>query len=176
MMLIVDMNREKDGLSRPEFVEAVASAAGQSTVRHYSEAFDSRRYDGIILSGAPLIDDEYMRHLGKFDWLMDCKKPVLGVCAGMQAIAGVWGSKLTPCQEIGMAEIETMKENPLFSGKFKAYELHNWAVKPTADFEVLARSEKCIQAIKHKEKPIYGVLFHPEVRNREIIERFAKMK
>jgi GMP synthase-like glutamine amidotransferase len=30
-----------------------------------------------------------------------------------------------------------------------------------------------VQAIKHKQKDIFGVLFHPEVRNREIIERFV---
>jgi GMP synthase (glutamine-hydrolysing) len=74
-----------------------------------------------------------------------------------------------------MAEISTLKENPLFQGNFKAYTLHNFSVKPCQTFETLAKSTKCIQAIKHKQKNIYGVLFHPEVRNQEIIQRFIKL-
>jgi len=31
------------------------------------------------------------------------------------------------------------------------------------------------QAIKHLRKPLYGVLFHPEVRNPGILERFLKL-
>ena len=59
--------------------------------------------------------------------------------------------------------------------EFEAYELHNYSVKPSKDFEILAKSKKCVQAIKHKSKPIYGILFHPEVRNKWIIKRFLKL-
>ena len=41
---------------------------------------------------------------------------------------------------------------------------------------LLAESSKCIQAVKHKEKNIYGVLFHPEVRNQEILKKFIQLK
>jgi GMP synthase-like glutamine amidotransferase len=50
--------------------------------------------------------------------------------------------------------------------------LHNFSVVSSDDFEVLAETTTCVQAIKHVQKDIFGVLFHPEVRNREIIERF----
>ena len=76
------------------------------------------------------------------------------------------------CREIGMTEITTSKANLLFSSKFKAYSLHNYALVPSADFEVLAESTNCVQAIKHKQKDIYGVLFHPEVRNKGVLQRF----
>ncbi|HII85303.1 TPA: hypothetical protein HA273_01700 [Candidatus Bathyarchaeota archaeon] len=52
--------------------------------------------------------------------------------------------------------------------------MHNYSLESPKDFEVLATSEKCVQAIKHKSKNIYGVLFHPEVRNQEIIRRFVQ--
>jgi len=39
---------------------------------------------------------------------------------------------------------------------------------------VLAESAKCVHAIKHKLKDVYGVLFHPEVRNKEVVERFIR--
>jgi GMP synthase-like glutamine amidotransferase len=73
-----------------------------------------------------------------------------------------------------MVEISTLKENPLFQGDFKAYVLTNFSVKQSQTFEALAESTKCIQAIKHKQKNIYGVLFHPEVRNQEILKNFIQ--
>jgi GMP synthase-like glutamine amidotransferase len=66
------------------------------------------------------------------------------------------------------------EENALFSGKFNAYALHNFAVSPSGSFGLLAKSGKCAHAIKHKERDLYGVLFHPEVRNVQIIDNFVK--
>ena len=62
----------------------------------------------------------------------------------------------------------------MVSGTFKAYELHNYAVKPSKKFITLAESNKCIQAIKHPKKPQCGVLFHPEVRNAGAISSFVR--
>ena len=31
------------------------------------------------------------------------------------------------------------------------------------------------EIIKHKEKETYGVIFHPEVRNKEIIKKFLEL-
>jgi GMP synthase-like glutamine amidotransferase len=39
---------------------------------------------------------------------------------------------------------------------------------------VLAESAKCVHAMKHRQKDIYGVLFHPEVRNKEVLQRFIQ--
>jgi GMP synthase (glutamine-hydrolysing) len=36
----------------------------------------------------------------------------------------------------------------------------------------LAASEGRVQAIRHRSFPLYGLLFHPEVRNEWLIERF----
>jgi GMP synthase-like glutamine amidotransferase len=177
MILIIDMNQRKDSLGFGEFARPVASAVGadRSEVRHYTESIEPEGYSHIILSGTPLRDNEYMNHIRLFQWVKKCDKPVLGICAGMQAIANVYGSGLEKNKEIGMTDIETVKDNPLFRGRFKAYELHNFAVCPTDKFDILARSGKCPQAIKHKDKPTYGVLFHPEVRNMEMLDRFIML-
>jgi GMP synthase-like glutamine amidotransferase len=84
----------------------------------------------------------------------------------------VFGLVLTRCVEIGMTQMTTIALNSLFSGAFQAYSLHNFAVESSDEFEILAESKKCLQAIKNKQKPIYGVLFHPEVRNPAIIKNF----
>ena len=173
MILIVDMNRGKDSLGYDEFVRPLSRLAEDHEVRHYTEVGDPEAFDRIILSGTPLKDNGYLGDTEEFSWVRTCDKPILGICAGMQAIAQAHGGKLKRCQEIGMTDVETVKENPLFEGAFEAYELHNHAVNLTADFEALAKSKNCIQAIKHRTKPIYGVLFHPEVRNNDIIRRFT---
>jgi GMP synthase-like glutamine amidotransferase len=177
MILIVDMNHKKDSLALSEFVLPIANIVRhmeEYETKHYSEIDSIEKYSKIILSGTTLKDMQFSKDIEMFGWMKNCNKPVLGICAGMQIIGLIFGSKLSKCQEIGMREINTVKENMMFSSKFKSYELHNFSIKPSEDFLVLAKSEKCVQSIKHKEKNIYGVMFHPEVRNNDIIERFVQ--
>jgi anthranilate/para-aminobenzoate synthase component II len=35
--------------------------------------------------------------------------------------------------------------------------------------------KEIVQAVKHQTKEIYGVLFHPEVRQKEMIANFVKI-
>jgi len=133
------------------------------------------KFDKIILSGTALKDFHYLNLLDEFNWIKNTNKSILGICAGCQVIAKIFGSKLIENSEIGMFEISKTKKNILFEEeKLKVYCLHNKSFKENDNFEVLARSDKCIQIIKHKNKDIYGVLFHPEVKNEKIIENFIK--
>jgi len=177
MILIVDMNRKKDSLGFYEFVLPITVAVkplSDWTSKHFLEVHgeDISRCDAIILSGTPLKDMATLSQPEKFQWLKETEKPVLGICAGMETIGVVYGMGLTSCLEIGMTQVKVTKENPFFSGDFRAYSLHSVCVKPTADFEVWGESALCVQVIKHKRKNIYGTLFHPEVRNQEILKRF----
>ena len=47
--------------------------------------------------------------------------------------------------------------------------MHNFSVDKVTSFNVLAKSENTIQMISHKNINAFGVSFHPEVRNQEII-------
>ena len=177
MILIVDMNHKRNSLGFYEFVMpivSIVSSAEKCKILHYLDVDenDIKNCNGVILSGTPLKDNEFTKNVEKFEWLKECEKPVLGICAGMQIIGLVFGSTLKKCKEIGMVEMETVRKNPLFSSKFKAYTLHNYTVEPSKEFEIIAKSDKCVQGIKHRKKEIYGLLFHPEVRNKEIIKQF----
>ncbi len=180
MILVVDMNWKPDSLAYTEFVSpilAVVEPLEACTVKHYSEVEPAEitSYSHIILSGTTLKDFAFLENLRRFNWIKTYDKPVLGICAGMQTILQIYGEPLAPCTQVGMTEITTTKPNPLFDGVFQAYTLHSYTAKPGGGiFEFLAKSAQCIQAIKHKQKPIYGVLFHPEVRNQEILRRFVK--
>jgi GMP synthase-like glutamine amidotransferase len=181
MILVVDMNWKRDSLALNEFVSPIVSVVQpleDCEVKNFLdiETRELEVYSKIILSGTMLKDHATLKQVDKFNWISTFDKPIMGICAGMQTIALVFGATLTNCLQIGITEISTLKQNPLFQGDFRAYTLHNYSVAPSQTFETLAESTKCIQAIKHKQKNIYGVLFHPEVRNQEILKRFIQLK
>ena len=41
------------------------------------------------------------------------------------------------------------------------------------EFEIYCEGNSISQAVKHKEREIYGVLFHPEVRQKKMISSFV---
>jgi GMP synthase (glutamine-hydrolysing) len=183
MILLIDTCCRKGSLSLEEFVKPVANIVKNEeldlVIRHFLELKedDSKGVDKVILCGVTLKDNEFMKYPEKFDWIKHFDKPILGICSGMLITARIYGGVIERNTEIGMIEIRTVKTDTLFSGKekFEAYELHNFSVRPSKEFDVLAVSNKCIQAIKHKSRPVYGVQFHPEVRNEWIIERFLNL-
>ena len=179
MILVVDMNSKENPFGFHEFVLPIVSITEElekCAVQHYLEVDEASLsdYDKIILSGSALKDTVTLNQTARFDWLKDCGKPVLGICAGMQTIGLVFGGRVEKCREIGMTDVTTCKENILFSSVFKVYALHNYALVPPGEFDVLAESASCVHAIKHKHKTVYGVLFHPEVRNVEVVKRFIR--
>ncbi len=156
-------------LAELEYVRPIASAlakAGKScTVIHYTKLTEKMisKHDALILSGTPLLDDAFRAK----DWsfLKDCDKPLLGICAGMQAIALAHGASLEPGEEIGMTVIEG--DGDLLPASFQAYALHRSVAALPDGFAALARSEKALHAFR-KGKTL-GLLFHPEVRHAAMI-------
>jgi GMP synthase-like glutamine amidotransferase len=174
MILIMNLNEKNMGSY--EFclpLHGIVSEMEECTIQHYTEVKSLSSYRKVILSGTPLMDNDYLNNISDFQWLKSCDISVLGICAGMQVIGLVFGSVLHPCLEIGMTQIIPLEENLLVSSSFSAYALHRYGILPSNDFHVLARSSLCIQAVKHIHLDLYGVLFHPEVRNKEVIRQFV---
>lgn len=117
--------------------------------------------------------------------------PILGMCASHQLIGEFFGGKVRSASdsesgtpEFGKIEITIDKEADLFKGlpkKFAVWESHNDEVSEiSSELELLAHSDTCsFEAIKHIERPIYGVQFHPEVQHtqfgREIYANFVQI-
>ena len=138
--------------------------------------------DALVLSGgAPRIGSE--SKLGNCsEYLEKAGFPILGICAGHQFMARFFGGKVEPSKvpEFGKIELTLLKEKDvLFEGVSKksiVWESHNDEVTVLPkDFEILGESESCkIQAMHHKEKPLYGLQFHPEVEHTEYGEQIFK--
>ena len=99
--------------------------------------------------------------------------PLLGVCLGHQAIGAAFGGNIIKAPEIfhgKLSEVEHNNEN-IFKGIDSPYSVvryHSLVIeKDSLPDElkitgVLKDNPEIIMAIEHKEKPIYGVQFHPE--------------
>ena len=98
------------------------------------------------------------------------KIPMLGICLGHQAIAEVFGSRITHAKEMKHGEVSAIDQQQpsiLFEGiahTFDAGRYHSLVVEDLADdLEVIAQSKQGeIMALQHKQYPVYGVQFHPE--------------
>ena len=170
-VLIVSTCAEK--LSEREFVNPIVNLVGDDVDYEVANTDNaekmSAKFDKIIICGTAVADNEYL--LGNFEWLKEIKKPILGICSGIQIITKTFGGEIVPKKEIGMVEV---RGNLFGQKKFKAYALHTNGISKLSNFKILARSKKSVQAIKHKSKKIYGVMFHPEVRNEWVISEFIK--
>ena len=168
-MKLLIINTCSNRLSEREFLLPFEESS--SRTNHYSNLKDLDWADKILIAGTALADNEYLKKLDKFDWLKKINKPVLGICSGAQIIALVFGGKIIKNKEIGMIKI---KGNLFGNKSFRAYSLHQNGISRLDKFDILAKSEGAVHAIKHKNKEIYGVVFHPEVRNKWVIDEFIK--
>ncbi|QDP39225.1 glutamine-hydrolyzing GMP synthase [Radiobacillus deserti] len=128
---------------------------------------------GIILSGGPhsVYDENSFRC---DEGIFDLDIPILGICYGMQLMTLHFGGNVQRAKdrEYGKVDIQ-LKEDPLlFRGTPKTQTV--WmshgdkVIEPPADFHIDATSSSTpVAAISHKERSLFGVQFHPEVRNTE---------
>ena len=175
-MKILLISTCKEKLSEYEFVnpiiEIIKSFDYDIISYRNLETIDFQKYDKVIICGTSLQDNDYLNYLFDFNKLKNHVKGILGICSGFQIICSMFGEEIIVQEEIGMINVETQIQNPLASGTFEAYNMHNFSIDNVTSFNVLAKSEKTIQMISHKKMNVFGVSFHPEVRNQEIITNF----
>ena len=177
MILVIDTCREK--LHSLEFVKPVEDVLKKQGMdfftKHYLKVSDGdlAKAERVIICGTSLQDNRFVEDINYFSWLENFEKPVLGICAGMQIIGLVFGGSVQKNLEIGFFREKFKKEFLGLSGEQEVYHLHNNFIdfSKLNDFEIFSSGE-IPQAIRYKN--FYGVLFHPEVRNKELISRFCE--
>jgi len=135
----------------------------------------TRGKDLVILSGGGGAGRELydLHHTGdlwykdEIDFILDCDKPILGICMGFEIIAHAYGSKLQklPKKIAGLKRIQT---GPAVY--IKQYKEHQWCIPTVSEehFEILATSKTGVEMVRHKTKPILATQFHPEVAGGEL--------
>jgi anthranilate synthase component 2 len=97
--------------------------------------------------------------------------PLLGVCLGHQTIGAAFGGRVVRCHEIVHGKMGTIhhRGQGVFAGlpsPFQATRYHSLIVeRPTlpAALEITAElTDGTIMGLRHRERPIEGVQFHPE--------------
>ncbi|WP_370979159.1 glutamine-hydrolyzing GMP synthase [Agaribacterium sp. ZY112] len=167
-----------------QYTQLIARRVREVGVYSEVRAFDMSDEDirafnpkGIILAGSPeSTTDEGSPRAPEL--VFDLGVPVLGICYGMQTMTMQKGGLVegSDVHEFGHAQIKIECETPLFKdirdhvGSDGESLLDVWmshgdkVTQLPEGFELMASTQSCpIAGIRHKEKPWYGLQFHPEV-------------
>jgi GMP synthase-like glutamine amidotransferase len=137
--------------------------------------------------------------------LSQTAKPVLGICGGHQLIGLLLGGTAGPLRRLepgeadihpeyaagfvkewGFYPVEFERGEPLFAGFARSLvvrQAHFWELTRLPQCLVpIASNANCrVQALRHRDRPIYGVQFHPEFYDeehtdgRELLRNFFKL-
>lgn len=142
--------------------------------------------DGLILSGgAPRVGVEGT--LGNCaEYVDNLDIPILGICAGHQFLARHFGGDAAPSvtPEFGATEMIVTAEGDILRDvpeRSTVWESHHDEVNDVPEtFQVLSHSETCpVQVMRHNERPLFGMQFHPEVEHTEagvtMFENFVRI-
>ncbi|MCX8109086.1 MAG: glutamine-hydrolyzing GMP synthase, partial [Verrucomicrobiae bacterium] len=158
-----------------------------STIMRYdtpAAELDTLAPNGIVLSGGPRSVYEPDAPMPDPN-IFNIDVPVLGICYGAQIIARFFGGKVEPGvqREYGRSTLKVVDPNcKLFQGlpeTFRVWNSHgDLLTRLPPGFHVVGTTENSpAAAIAHREKPIFGLQFHPEVSHTahglKILSNFA---
>ncbi|WP_036437112.1 glutamine-hydrolyzing GMP synthase [Mycoplasma elephantis] len=144
--------------------------------------FDDETVKGFILSGGPnSVFDKNSLTIDKK--IFELKKPVFGICYGMQLMSKLLGGDVKPggTAEYGHTEITINKKTDITKSLNKIENVWmshmDQVTRLPKGFINVASSSNCKNVIiEDQENKLLGVQFHPEVRNTingiEIIKNF----
>ncbi len=143
----------------------------------------------IILSPGPATPDEAGVTLEVIKAFADTT-PIFGICLGHQSIAQAFGGDVVRAKNMmhgKTSQVVIDKETPIFKdlpNEFRATRYHSLTVKKETLPEAIiatshSKDDNEIMSIQIKDRPIYGVQFHPESimseHGHEMLDNFLKL-
>jgi anthranilate synthase component 2 len=143
----------------------------------------------IILSPGPATPDEAGVTLDVIKTFAD-RVPIFGICLGHQSIAQAFGGEVVRAKHMmhgKTSQIKVDRKTPIFKDlpeEFRATRYHSLTVnKKNLPPQIIATSyskdDEEIMSLQIKDRPIYGVQFHPESimseYGHEMLDNFLKL-
>ena len=128
-------------------------------------------YDGVLISPGPGAPEQAGMSVELVGVCEDKGVPLLGVCLGHQAIAVAHGATVSRAPELlhgKTSEVVHQHAGVLHAlpSPFTATRYHSLAVEEDtlpAELDVTGRTPGgVVMALRHRDKPVEGVQFHPE--------------
>lgn len=138
------------------------------------EEIEALAPERIVISPGPCtpteagVSVEVIRRLG-------ATTPILGVCLGHQSIGAAYGGEVVRAGRVMHGKTSPIRHEgeDLFRGipsPLQVARYHSLVIEPStlpAELRVLATTDEPgheteIQAVRHREHPVWGVQFHPE--------------
>jgi para-aminobenzoate synthetase len=133
------------------------------------EELERLQFDNVVISPGPGRPDVPSDFGVCAEVIRRCEVPLLGVCLGHQGIGWVEGGEVTQAPEpMHGRVVEIQHDNsPLFHGipsPFEATRYHSLSLaRPLPpSLREIATASGIPMAIEHRERPQWGVQFHPE--------------
>ena len=128
---------------------------------------------GIIFTGGPA--SVYAENAPTCDKeIFELGVPILGICYGGQLMAQMFGGKVNRAssREYGRVALSLMDPEGIFhqiENNSKCWMSHTDFIEAAPEgFQITATTDNCpVAAMKHSEKKLYAVQFHPEVEHSE---------
>jgi para-aminobenzoate synthetase len=154
-------------------VQCLAGLTGvDPTVLHNDDpwsAADLSDFDCVVISPGPGRPDRQEDFGICRAIIKTAQVPLLGVCLGHQGIGHAFGATIATAPEPmhGRTSLIRHAGDELFEGipsPFRAVRYHSLMIDQVPDaIEVIARSGDGVpMAVRHRERPLWGVQFHPE--------------
>ncbi|MFI9811772.1 aminodeoxychorismate synthase component I [Saccharothrix variisporea] len=131
--------------------------------------FDPREWDNLVISPGPG-SPGVVRDFGLSRWFLEhAGLPVLGICLGHQGLCMLAGARVRPAPEPVHGRLSRVRHDgsSLFDGvpsPFQAVRYHSLVVDrlPPELTATAWTDDGLVMAVEHRERPWWGVQFHPE--------------
>lgn len=143
------------------------SALSQYLVENHDSTY------GIILSGGPRTASEDLEAQNILRSIIDQNDqlPILGICFGAQLLAYLYGAKIESSKEgeYGDRCLTIEQTNDLYLNvptEYRVWQSHADSIYPDQSgnrIDITSQYQGRIEAFQIKERPFYGLQYHPEV-------------